>query len=110
MQLSRSQAQSMRQTVPFTSAQLTDMASMYKSGKSLRAIANAFGISRMGVRSRLIEMGVPMCDFKRIPMLTDEQYLEIALQYSSGISIPRLSLQFNCHEKTISRAIERAMG
>lgn len=108
MQLSRSQIQSMRQTVSFTSAQLSDMASMYASGKSLRAIAGIFGISRMGVRSRLIDMSVPMRDFRRMPMLTDEQCSEILFQYASGVSVSKLSIQFNCHEKTISQALERA--
>lgn len=108
MQLSKSEAQSLRQTIPFTPDQLKGMADMYLSGASIREVAEKYGLNRESVRHRISAQGVRMRDFKRQAILSDDDCAKILQMRNNGAKMADLSARFGVHEMTIKRAIWKA--
>lgn len=108
MQLSKSEAQSLRQTIPFTPEQLSEMAEMYAKTRSLRVVGERFGINRNAVRSRLAAQGVEILPFERQPILHGEQLQEVMRKLDAGASVSEMAFQYDVHESTINKALIRA--
>lgn len=108
--MTKSEAQSARQMIPFTQDQLKGMASMYLSGASIRAVAEKYGLNRESIRHRITSQGVAMRDFRRQPIFSDADCLEILRLRENGAKMADLSIKFDVHEMTIKRSIWRARG
>lgn len=103
MQLSRSEAQSLRQTIPFTPEQLSEMATMYNQVRSLRKVGERFGINPNAVRSRLTAQGVEILPFSRQPILNRQQISEVIALLSNGVAPSEVAFKYGVHDSTIRK-------
>lgn len=99
---SRSEAQSARQTIPFTDEQIAEMAAMYAKVKSLRKVGKKFGINVNAVRSRLSGCGVEIFPCVQ-PALSKEQIRDVISKLSDGVKPCQLALQYGVHDSTIRK-------
>lgn len=103
MQLSRSEAQSLRQTIPFTPEQLSEMATMYSQVRSLRKVGEKFGINPNAVRTRLVAQGVEIMPFSRQPILNRQQIAEAMSLLDSGSTPLEVAFKYGVHDSTIRK-------
>lgn len=101
--MTRSEAQSARQTIPFTIDQLSEMADMYRNVRSLRKVGEKFGINRNAVRTRLIAQGVEIMPFSRQPILNRQQISEAMSLLDSGSTPLEVAFKYGVHDSTIRK-------
>lgn len=100
--MNRSEAQSARQTIPFTDEQIAEMATMYAQVKSLRKVGKKFGINVNAVRSRLADRGFEIFPCTQ-PSLSKDQIREVIGKLSAGAKPCQLAFQYGVHDSTIRK-------
>lgn len=105
--MTKSEAQSLRQTIPFTPEQLAEMAAMYGEVKSLRKVGKRFGINVNAVRSRLAAQGVSILPFVKQKSLTMDQIRLIVDEMCAGGNSLDLAAKYGVHDSTIRKYVVR---
>ncbi|MFT7650515.1 MAG: DNA-binding CsgD family transcriptional regulator [Candidatus Poriferisodalaceae bacterium] len=77
----------------------------YDNGESTGQLAVALGINRNTVSHHLERRGIPRRGFTR--SLTDDQCVEIAKLYVSGLSLTQIGNQYAVHAKTVSNELRK---
>jgi predicted DNA-binding protein (UPF0251 family) len=84
--------------------EVTALAAVYRDGKTIKELAQRYGIHRTTVTALLSRQGVKL----RRRGLTSEEIPGVALLYYEGWSLPRLGARFDVNAATVWRTLREA--
>ncbi len=80
------------------------MVARYRSGETVKALAQEYDMHHQTVRQILVEAGV---EVRRRQRLSDDNLTEVRRLYEAGATTTEIGEQFGVYASTIQRALHR---
>ena len=88
------------------SREIETLASKYRAGQSLRAVAEALGVHHQTVAARLQQLGIPRRANEH--KMNADDVVEAARRYIAGNSLTTVATAFGVDAATVRRELQRA--